>query len=58
MPNTDLVAEHYTHGTLLEAIRKGVEQLGKTEASVTLEDLGPVEEFHTLSRISESLPRG
>lgn len=46
MPDNDLVAEHYTHGTLLEAIRKGVEQLGKTEANVTVEDLGPVEEFH------------
>jgi SAM-dependent methyltransferase len=46
MPNDELVAEHYAHGTLLEAIRAGIEKLGKTEASVTLEDLGPVEEFH------------
>jgi SAM-dependent methyltransferase len=46
MPDNDLVAEHYTHGTLLEAIRGGVEKLGKTEANVTVEDLGPVEEFH------------
>ncbi len=46
MPNNDLVAEHYTHGTLLETIRAGVAKLGKTETSVTLEDLGPVEEFH------------
>jgi SAM-dependent methyltransferase len=46
MPDNDLVSEHYTHGTLLEAIRQGVAKLGKTEADVTLEDLGPVEEFH------------
>lgn len=46
MPDHDLVAEHYTHGSLLEAIRRGIEKLGKTEANVTLEDLGPVEEFH------------
>lgn len=54
MPNNDLVADHYTHGTLLEAIRQGVEQLGKTEASVTLEDLGPVEEFHIGGRLASA----
>ena len=46
MPDTDLVAAHYTHGTLLEAIRQGIAKLGKTEANITLEELGPVEEFH------------
>lgn len=46
MPDNDLVADHYTHGSLLDAIRQGIEKLGKTEATVTLEDLGPVEEFH------------
>jgi SAM-dependent methyltransferase len=46
MPDTDLVSEHYTHGTLLDAIREGIAALGKTESNVTLEDLGPVEEFH------------
>jgi SAM-dependent methyltransferase len=46
MPDADLVSKHYTHGTLLDAIRQGVTALGKTESTVTLEDLGPVEEFH------------
>jgi SAM-dependent methyltransferase len=46
MPHNDLVADHYTHGSLLDAIRHGIEKLGKTVATVTLEDLGPVEEFH------------
>jgi len=34
------------HGALLDEIRQGIEKLGETEANVTLEDLGPVEEFH------------
>ncbi len=46
MPNNELVEAHYTHGSLLGAIRDGIQKLGKTETSVTLEDLGPVEEFH------------
>ncbi len=46
MPDNDLVAEHYTHGALLESIRSGVVKLGKTENNVAVEDLGPVEEFH------------
>jgi ubiquinone/menaquinone biosynthesis C-methylase UbiE len=40
------VTSHYTHGQLLLAIRQGLQKLGKTEHDVTLEDLGPVEEFH------------
>ncbi len=40
------VAEHYTHGSLLEAIRNGLEQLGKTPNTVTVDDLGPIDEFH------------
>lgn len=46
MPDTGSVSEHYTRGDLLEAIREGVRKLGKSEATVTLEELGPVEEFH------------
>ena len=40
------VAAHYTHGGLLDAIRAGVEKLGKTPESVTVDDLAAVDEFH------------
>ena len=40
------VTEHYTHGQLLERILQGVEAIGKTPATVTVDDLAPVDEFH------------
>ena len=40
------VATHYTHGQLLDRILGGVEAIGKTPASVTVDDLAPVDEFH------------
>ncbi len=46
MPDIDPVAGHYAHGALLEAIRKGITKLGKTEATVTIDDLEAVDEFH------------
>ena len=46
MPGSNLVANHYTHGSLVEAIRYGIDKLGKTIDSVTIDDLGPVDEFH------------
>ncbi|MEM7357019.1 MAG: methyltransferase domain-containing protein [Acidobacteriota bacterium] len=46
MPEGTNVARHYTHGSLLDAIRQGVQQLGKSPETVTIEDLGPVDEFH------------
>ncbi len=46
MTDTNLVSDHYTHGSLLDAIRAGVERLGKSPNTVSVEDLGPVEEFH------------
>lgn len=42
----DTVADHYTHGALLAAIREGLEKLGKTPETVSVDDLGPVDEFH------------
>jgi len=42
----DAVADHYTHGALLAAIREGLEKLGKTPETVTIDDLGPIDEFH------------
>jgi len=40
------VAEQYSHGGLLAAIRTAVSRLGKTVDSVTIEDLAAVDEFH------------
>jgi ubiquinone/menaquinone biosynthesis C-methylase UbiE len=40
------VSEHYTHGNLIAAIQGGIESLGKTIKSVTVDDLAPVDEFH------------
>ena len=47
MPTQQDISTHYTHGNLVAAIRSGVESLGKTIDSVTVDDLGPVDEFHT-----------
>ncbi len=42
----DSVASHYTNGRLLDRILSGVEAIGKTPESVTVDDLAPVDEFH------------
>ncbi|QWG17653.1 methyltransferase domain-containing protein [Bradyrhizobium sediminis] len=46
MPTQQDVSDHYTHGGLAAAIRSGIESLGKTINSVTVDDLAPVDEFH------------
>jgi len=46
MSNEATVEKHYTHGSLINAIAAGVRAMGKTTASVTLDDLAPVDEFH------------
>ncbi len=46
MPNQQDVSKHYTHGDLVAAIRSGLDSLGKTINSVTVDDLAPVDEFH------------
>lgn len=40
------VAAHYRRPDLLDAIRAGLAQLGKSPETATLDDLAPVEEFH------------
>lgn len=40
------ISTHYTHGDLIATIRSGIESLGKTINSVTVDDLAPVDEFH------------
>jgi ubiquinone/menaquinone biosynthesis C-methylase UbiE len=44
------IAAHYTRTGLLAAIEDGVAKLGKTPATVTVEDLAPVDEFHVGGR--------
>ena len=46
MTYEDSVSDHYAHGALLESIRTALGALGKTVETVTIEDLGPVDEFH------------
>jgi SAM-dependent methyltransferase len=52
MPDIASVSAHYAHGALLDDIRAGIERLGKTPDTVSVEDLGPVEEFHIGGRIA------
>ena len=40
------VADHYARESLIAAIRDGLAAMGKTESTVTAEDLSPVDEFH------------
>jgi ubiquinone/menaquinone biosynthesis C-methylase UbiE len=40
------VADHYARESLIAAIRDGLAAMGKTESTVTVEDLSPVDEFH------------
>jgi len=46
MSREKTVADHYTHGSLLEAIRSGLKAMGKSPDTVSVDDLGPVDEFH------------
>jgi ubiquinone/menaquinone biosynthesis C-methylase UbiE len=42
----DRIIRHYSGGALLGAIDAGLEQLGITPGSATIDDLAPVDEFH------------
>jgi len=44
------VAQHYTHGSLEDAILSALAASGKDIAHLTLEDLAPVDEFHVGGR--------
>ncbi len=48
------IVEHYEAGELLTAIEAGVEALGRTTSNVTIDDLGPVDEFHIGGRAATS----
>lgn len=46
MNYSEKIADHYRHGSLLAAIQAGLEKQGLTPETVSVEDLGPVDEFH------------
>ena len=46
------VSQHYTHGNLLNAIEVAIPNLGKTIDNISVEDLGPVDEFHIGGRVA------
>jgi len=52
MSSTNGVAAHYSHGELLRVINDGVRRLGKSPDTVSIEDLGPVDEFHIGGRVA------
>ncbi len=40
------ISNHYSRSQLLEAIREGLEAMGRPAGAVTVDDLAPVDEFH------------
>ena len=46
MADPGAVENHYSHGELVDAIRAAVGELGISPASVTVDALAPVDEFH------------
>lgn len=52
MNDFSLVADHYARDNLLSTIRVGVEKLGKTPETITIEDLAPLDEFHIGGRLA------
>jgi len=46
------VTAHYTHGQLLDRILVGIEAIGKTPDTVTVDELAPVDEFHIGGRLA------
>ena len=52
MPDTNLVADHYTHGSLIDSLVQGIRKIGKTVQTVDIDDLATVDEFHIGGRIA------
>ena len=46
MDDQHRVSEHYTHGSLIDAIKSAIGVLGKSIDTLTVDDLAPVDEFH------------
>jgi ubiquinone/menaquinone biosynthesis C-methylase UbiE len=47
-----MIPDHYARSNLITAIREGIAALGKTTATVTIDDLAPVDEFHIGGRVA------
>ncbi len=64
MSNDEIVAEHYAHGTLLDAIVAGMQKMGKDRHCVVAADFSGTDEFHIGGRAAteagprDSLPSG
>ena len=46
MTSEKTVSDNYSHGGLLKAIKDALPKLGKTQETITIEDLASVDEFH------------
>ena len=52
MSYSDKISKHYHHGNLLSAIKAGLEKQGIKPENASVEDLGPVDEFHIGGRLA------
>jgi len=52
MSANEAIADNYAHGSLLASIEDALAALGKTKDTVTVADLGPVDEFHIGGRLA------
>lgn len=46
----DMLVQHYSPGELLENVEQAIQALGKSTATVTIDDLAPMDEFHVGGR--------
>ena len=54
MDYAEKISTHYAHGNLLAAINAGLEAQGIDVEYVSVEDLGPVDEFHIGGRVASA----
>ena len=54
MEYSEKISSHYAHGNLLAAIQAGLEAQGINTENASVEDLGPVDEFHIGGRIASA----
>ena len=54
MDYAEKISTHYRHGSLLAAIQAGLENQGIKPESASVEDLGPVDEFHIGGRAAST----
>ncbi len=54
MDYAEKISTHYAHGNLLAAIKAGLKAQGVKAKNASVEDLGPVDEFHIGGRIASA----